>query len=126
MRILWIAMFVAAAPPVWAATSGATESVGLRLASAGAQASGNITPESANSGRSTRIVAVNGRLSEVLAHVGRYFNGEIILADENMEGWIVNGVYDLDNPALALQAIVSPLGGQVTEVTPWMLIVSSE
>jgi transmembrane sensor len=102
------------------------EGRGVQLASARTEASGSIAPEIVESGKGKRIVAVNGPLSEVLAHVSRYFNGEIILADANMGGRTVTGAYDIDNAALSLQTIVSPLGAQVTEVTPWMLIVSSE
>jgi len=98
----------------------------VQLASARTEASASIAPEIVESGKGKRVVAVNGPLSEVLAQVSRYFNGEIILADANMGDRTVTGAYDMDNAALSLQTIVSPLGGQVTEVTPWMLIVSSE
>lgn len=82
--------------------------------------------EIADGGKSKRIVAVHGPLSDVIADVSRHFNGEIILADAAMGSRVVTGAYDMDNPALALQTLVSPVGGHVTEVTPWMLIVSSK
>lgn len=107
-----LAVLVLVATPVCA------ESRGVQLASNGAEIAGNA--------KSKRIVAVHGPLSDVIAHVSRHFNGEIILADTAMGSRIVTGAYDMDNPALALQTLVSPVGGHVTEVTPWMLIVSAK
>lgn len=63
-------------------------------------------------------------LSAAVEHLGRYFDGTIILADSSLRDRPVTGVFDLRDPEGALRAMAKALGVKVQKVTPWVLIVS--
>ncbi|MCH2396215.1 hypothetical protein [Oceanibaculum sp.] len=54
----------------------------------------------------------------------RYHRGLILLNDSDLAARKVTGVYDLTDPASALAAILRPHGGTVTQITPYLLILS--
>lgn len=77
------------------------------------------------------IVGPEGRLSvrnrpvaEVIDRLRPWFAGRIVIADQSIGRQPVTGVFDVADPAVALEAVVGPQGGRVTRVTPWLLIVS--
>ena len=77
------------------------------------------------------IVGAEGRLSvrnrpvaEVIDRLRPWFVGRIVIADSSIGRQPVTGVFDVADPMVALEAVVSPQGGRVTRVTPWLLIVT--
>lgn len=77
------------------------------------------------------VVGAEGRLSvrnrpvaEVIDRLRPWFAGRIVIADQSIGRQPVTGVFDVADPAVAVEALVGPQGGRVTRVTPWLLIVS--
>lgn len=108
-------------PPV---SSILTDGQWTRLAWNGTAAKGSTAPAIVGGWAADRIVAIDQPLSEVLADLRRYYGGAILLTDARLGRRIVTGSYEVQDPANALGVVVQPVGGKVTRVTPWLLIVS--
>lgn len=57
--------------------------------------------------------------------VGRYLETLIVFADERIGDRPVTATVDLRRPAEALRAVVGLGDGRVTEVTPYLTVISS-
>ncbi|MFZ5781180.1 MAG: FecR family protein [Pseudomonadota bacterium] len=75
-------------------------------------------------GQDGRLAVRNRPVAEVVARLRPWFSGRIVIADGDVGHRPVTGVFDLTDPAGALEALVAPQGGRVTRVTPWLLIVT--
>lgn len=105
------------------ASLGAGERLSL---SADAVSQSRISPERVGSWRSGRKVVEDETVGEAAEALGRYRGGLILILDGRLRARRVSGLYELGNPATALAALVAPFGGRVSEVTPWLLIVSED
>ncbi len=74
--------------------------------------------------RQGQLVVDRWPVTRVLDELGRYHQGRILLRDGDLGRRPVSGVYDLNRPAEAVRAVVAAAGGRVTELTPWLLVVS--
>jgi len=74
--------------------------------------------------RQGQLVVDRWPVARVLDELGRYHQGRILLRDGDLGRRPVSGVYDLNRPAEAVRAVVAAAGGRVTELTPWLLVVS--
>lgn len=79
------------------------------------------------------VVGAEGRLSvrnrpvaEVVDRLRPWFSGRIVIVDDSIGRQPVTGVFDVANPAAALEVVVGPQGGRVIRVTPWLLVVSKD
>ena len=112
------------------AESGAKDSVTLqagqwaRVSADGRTARGVIDPDAVGGWTENRIVAIDRRLSDVLADLRRYYAGTIILTGEALAQRSVTGVFDVSDPAAAAGVIVKPHGGKVRQITPWVIVIS--
>ena len=76
-------------------------------------------------GWQSRKLTVHGEpIADVVARIRPWYSGTIVLIDDTLGARRVTGVYDLRDPRTALEALVSPYGGAVTQVTPWGLLIS--
>ena len=67
-----------------------------------------------------------GRAQAVaLDELGRYYSGMIVLRDTALGARRVSGIYDLRRPVDAMRAVAETQGGRVTEISPWLSIVSA-
>ena len=113
------------------AESGAKDSVTLqagqwaRVSIDGRTRRGVIHSDAVGGWTENRIVAIDRRLSDVLADLRRYYTGTIVLTDEALAQRSVTGVFDVSDPAAAAGVIVTPHGGKVRQITPWVIVVSS-
>lgn len=71
-----------------------------------------------------QIVARDRRLADVVDELRHYYAGLIVLPDQDFGQQRVTGVYNIADPAAALQAIVGAHGGSVRQIAPWLLLVS--
>ncbi|WP_315855064.1 hypothetical protein [Chenggangzhangella methanolivorans] len=62
-------------------------------------------------------------ISALVARIGRV-PGRIVIADPFVGSQRVSGIYDLQDPIRALQAVVHPAGAQVREISPLLTVVS--
>ncbi|MBX3454674.1 FecR family protein [Ferrovibrio sp.] len=84
-----------------------------------------VSPELIASWRSGQLVAKNQTIREAAAALNRYFDGWIIVADDNLGRQPLTGVYALSNPRASLAAIARVQGATVHEISPWLLVISS-
>lgn len=71
------------------------------------------------------LVAERDTIASVVARIARWQSGTVLLAQSSFGAQRISGVFDLNNPAAALEAVVEPYGGRVRQVSPWLTIVSS-
>ena len=95
-----------------------------RVSGDGRAMSGALDPDAVGGWTASRIIAVDRRLSEVLADLRRYHAGAIILTDDALGRRSVTGVFDVSDPAAAARVIVKPHRGSVRQITPWLLVIS--
>lgn len=87
---------------------GATQAVDVRAASAWQR---------------RKLIVKDQALEGVLAELDRYHPGVIRILDPALKARRITGVFPLDNPGGALQAIECALGLHTTRLTPWLVLV---
>ncbi|MDE1150403.1 MAG: FecR domain-containing protein [Azospirillaceae bacterium] len=90
-----------------------------------AMASGVEAPELVGGWRSGKVAVRNRPIAEAIAEIRPWYHGEIVLADRALGAMPVTGTYDFRDPARSLNLIVSPYGGRVVRITPWLMIVTA-
>jgi transmembrane sensor len=75
--------------------------------------------------RDGRFAVDGATVAEVVDELRRYHHGVVILADDALARRKVTGIYSLTEPLQAIEALVSPFNGQVHQLTPYVLIISS-
>lgn len=74
--------------------------------------------------RDNLIIAERETVSALVARIGRWIPGRIVIADPFIGDQRVSGVFDLTNPRLALQAAVHPAGARVRQVSSFVTVIS--
>ncbi|WP_313192590.1 FecR family protein [Shinella zoogloeoides] len=74
--------------------------------------------------RDNLIIADKEAVSALVARIGRWVPGRVVIADPSIGRQRVSGVFDLNDPLRALQAVVHPAGGRVRQVSSLMTIIS--
>lgn len=74
--------------------------------------------------RDNLLIVERERIASVVARIGRWLPGAIVMTDAGLASRQISGVFDLDQPESALQAVVHPYGGKVRRLTPWVTVIS--
>ncbi|MDQ8730433.1 FecR domain-containing protein [Bradyrhizobium sp. LHD-71] len=74
--------------------------------------------------RSGQLFAEDEPVSSVIAKIGRWQPGRMIVIDPNFGAQRVSGVFDVTDPSRALQALVHPFGGRVRMVGSYLTVIS--
>jgi len=74
--------------------------------------------------RNRQLIADEERIDAVVAEIARWQTARIVIADWGLRAARISGLYDLRDPDAALQAVVSPYGGRVRHITPWLTVLS--
>ncbi|MCF7646612.1 FecR domain-containing protein [Bacillus subtilis] len=74
--------------------------------------------------RDKLIIAERETVSALVARIGRWMPGRIIMASPNTGAQRVSGVYDLTDPLRALEAVVHPTGAQVRQLSSLVTIIT--
>ncbi|TXI04161.1 MAG: iron dicitrate transport regulator FecR [Rhizobium sp.] len=74
--------------------------------------------------RNGMIVADNEPIAAVIARITRWQAGEVLIADPNLGLLRISGVFDLNHPLRALEAVVQPYGGKVRQISSWLTIIA--
>ncbi|CAL4870016.1 hypothetical protein MMA231_04314 (plasmid) [Asticcacaulis sp. MM231] len=74
--------------------------------------------------RRGRLLIEGDRLSAIVDQIRPYHRGFIWVTDDALAHETVTGVFDLRDPAAALRVAVAPYGGRVTQISPWLIVVS--
>lgn len=70
------------------------------------------------------IIAEKETVSALVARIGRWLPGRIVLADPFIGSQRVSGLFDLNDPMRALEAIVHPAGARVRRISTLVTVVS--
>ncbi len=70
-----------------------------------------------------QIIAHGRPVREVVAALGAYVDGAVLLTSDTLGAQRVTGVYNTADPLSALRAVVAVHGGSLLQVTPWLLII---
>ncbi|MCD6075759.1 MAG: hypothetical protein K0Q70_2642 [Rhodospirillales bacterium] len=73
--------------------------------------------------RDGQLVFREQRLSDVVADIGRYRSGRIVIWDDALTQLRVDGVFDMRNPDAALAAIVATLPVRMLQLSPYMTVL---
>lgn len=74
--------------------------------------------------RGGMIVADKEPISAVVTRIERWQRGEVLIADPSLGSLPISGVFDLNQPIRALEAVVQPYGGKVRQISPWLTVIS--
>lgn len=102
--------------------AGSGRELGAGQASIGGHAV-TIHPERVAAWRRDRLVLRDVTVAEAVTRLRPYHRGYIHLGDEALATRRVSGIFNLNDPQAALAAVVAPHGGQVTALSPWLLLV---
>jgi transmembrane sensor len=90
----------------------------------GEESRGSIPPTQVGAWRRGKLIVEGVPIRQAIDEIGLYYHGLIIADGEALTRRKVTGIYDLQDPADALTAVVAPYGGTVTHITPFVLVVS--
>jgi transmembrane sensor len=74
--------------------------------------------------RDKMVVAEREPVSALVARIGRWLPGSIVVVDPFVGSQKVSGLFDLGNPLRALEAVVHPAGGRVRRVSSLLTLIS--
>jgi transmembrane sensor len=63
-------------------------------------------------------------VSVLIARISRWYQGRVMPVDPWLGSRVVSGVFDLNDPFGALEAVVRPFGARVRKVTPFLTVIS--
>ena len=97
----------------------------LRIAETGEPLRGRRAPDDVAAWRRGELIARDRPVSEIVDVLRRYHSGAILLQDQAFAAQRVSGIYDLRNPAKALEDLAAAHGARLTEISPWLLVVTA-
>lgn len=74
--------------------------------------------------RDNLIIAEKEAISALVARIGRWIPGRIVIADPFIGDQRVSGLFDLNDPLRALQAVVHPAGARVRQMSSLVTVIS--
>lgn len=90
----------------------------------GRVAKSDILPADVAAWREHRLIVDEVTMAEVVEELGRHYSGVVMLRDRTLAERRVSGVFDLRQPLEALQAAVRTHDGSVTQITPYVVVIS--
>ncbi len=84
-----------------------------------------MAPEDMAAWRTGRLFVENVTIASVVDEIRRYHPSWITLASSDLASRRVTGLYDLSDPDRALEALVTPFGGKVHHVSPYMRVIAA-
>lgn len=76
--------------------------------------------------RRGRLLVEGATVGALVDEIRRYRTGLVIVAGNALAQRQVTGVFDLRDPLRALRTVVEPHSGKVLEITPWLVVISSD
>ena len=75
--------------------------------------------------RHYQLVADQDRIDGLVAEIARCQSARVVIAQADLAGSRVSGLYDLREPRAALEAVIEPYGGRMRQITPWLIVLST-
>lgn len=82
-------------------------------------------PDLVGAWRDGQLAVQDRPMREVIEALRPWYRGMIVVRSGALVQRRVTGVYDLRNPAEAMEALTKAYGGRVTRITPWVLVLSA-
>lgn len=95
----------------------------LSIVPDGEARSGHAAPQLIASWALGEVNARDRRVADVIEDIRPWYRGKIIIRGSTIANRRVNGVYDPRDAGKAIRSMVLPLGGTVTQITPWLIVV---
>lgn len=86
---------------------------------------GRLLPGQFAAWRSGQLLADDETVAAVVAQIGRWHPGRIVMVGSSLGAQRISGVFDLRSPLLALAAVVHPFDARVRSLSPWLTVVST-
>ena len=83
-----------------------------------------MAPESVAAWRLQKLVVQDTTFGDIVEAVGRYLPGAIFVGDRTLNQRKITGVFDLNRPVDALRTLANSQNASVTEITPYLLLIS--
>ncbi len=83
-----------------------------------------IAPESVAAWRQRKLVVVDTSFGDIVEVLERYLPGAIVVGDRALNRQRITGVFDLTQPVESLKTLAASQKASVTEVTPYLVVVS--
>ena len=84
----------------------------------------SVNPSLANAWLKGRLVFDNVPLSEVIAEIGRYRLGSLLIQDPALKNLKVSGRFDITDTDKALEALQQTLPITLYRLTPWVVVIA--
>lgn len=82
-----------------------------------------VSPSDVAAWRDGQLIADGMTFADLVDHIGRYHRGIVLISDQQLAKRRITGVFNLINPLAALRAAADTQQAQVTEITPYLLLV---
>ncbi|AVO47800.1 FecR family protein [Phreatobacter cathodiphilus] len=86
---------------------------------------GRLLPGQFAAWRQGQLVAEDETVAAVVAQIRRWHSGRIIVAAPGLGARRISGVFDLNSPLLALEAVLHPFEARIRHLPPWLTVVST-
>ncbi len=83
-----------------------------------------VEPSAVASWRSRRLVVHDASVGDMVEVLGRYLPGVIIVRDRSLNRQSISGVIDLAQPQEALNALAESQHGKLSQITPYLSVIS--
>jgi transmembrane sensor len=86
---------------------------------------GRLLPGQFAAWRQGQLVAEDETVAAVVAQIRRWHAGRIVVAAPGLGARRISGVFDLNSPLLALEAVLHPFAARIRHLPPWLTVVSA-
>lgn len=83
-----------------------------------------VEPSTVASWRSRRLVVHDATVADMVEVLGRYLPGMIVVRDGSLNRQSISGVIDLAQPQEALNALAESQYGKLSQITPYLSVIS--
>ncbi|WP_372089134.1 FecR protein [Tistrella mobilis] len=84
---------------------------------------GRLAPGQFAAWRMGRLVVEGEPVAAVLARIARWYDGRIVLLDDDLGAMPISGVYTATHPEAAARAVIRPYGGRLRRIGPWAMVI---
>lgn len=113
--------YAKASPPI---SERLTAGQGMTIGTSGLASRDAEPPALVASWRQGQFAVQDRPMREVIDALRPWYHGTILMRSDALADRRVTGVYDLRDPAGAMTALAKAYGGQVTRITPWVMVLS--
>lgn len=97
----------------------------VRLSRTGAVALGDVATDDVAAWRERRLVVYDVPIRQVVEQIARHTKAVVVFADSGIADQPVTATVDLQHPDEALRTVVGLRYGKVTEISPYLVVISA-